>query len=239
MPDLDHDLRQRLAAAAAEMCDQSLTTGLDAGDISVYVRDAELIYALPQPCDRLRIRSWRDIRPEDVAIIEPNGQLVDGSFTSPTVEIPMHLRIYEARPEVSAIVHSHGEWSQVFAAIGRDIPTSTIDTFVHCGFGPIRCGRFGLVASEELAINMVEALGSTGLAALMACHGAVSLGVDLDQAMLVARTVERAARQALFAFQIGTPEQLTMAHVMADEQLAARVASGEVRLNTQTLQVLA
>ena len=239
MPEFDHELRKVIAAAATEMVNQSLTTGLDAGDISVYVRDAGLIYALPQPCDRLRIRSWSDIRPEDVAVIDPAGQVVGGSFTQPTVEIPMHLRIYEARPEVSAIVHSHGEWSQVFAATGRDIPTSTIDTFVHCGFGPIRCGRFGMVASEHLAANMVEALGPTARAALMACHGAVSVGLDLDEAMLVARTVERAARQALFAYQIGEPEQLTLAHVIADEGLAARVAAGEVRLNTQTLQVLA
>jgi ribulose-5-phosphate 4-epimerase/fuculose-1-phosphate aldolase len=77
------------------------------------------------------------------------------------------------------------------------------------------------------------------MAALMACHGAVSLGLDLDEAMLVAKTVERAARQALFAFQIGEPQQLTLANVIDDEALAARVAAGEVRLNTQTLQVLA
>lgn len=239
MPGIDQDLKRRLAEAAAEMVEQSLTTGLDAGDISVYVRDEGLIYALPQPCDRLRIRSWKDIRPEDVAVIDPAGQVVEGSHTQPTVEIPMHLRIYEARPEVCALVHSHGEWSQVFAATGRDIPTCTIDTFAHCGFGPIRCGKFGLVGSEELAVNMVEALGSTGMAALMACHGAASLGSDLDEAMHVARTVERAARQAIFAYQIGEPQQLTLAHVIADEELAARVARGEVRLNTQTLQILA
>jgi ribulose-5-phosphate 4-epimerase/fuculose-1-phosphate aldolase len=239
MPVIDQDLKRRLAESAAEMVDQSLTTGLDAGDISVYVRDEGLIYALPRPCERLRIRSWKDIRPEDVAVIDPAGEVVEGSNTDPTVEIPMHLRIYEARPDISAVVHSHGEWSQVFATTGRDIPTSTIDTFVHCGFGPIRWGRFGLVGSEELAVNMVEALGKTGMAALMACHGAVSLGADLDEAMQVAKTVERAARQALFAYQIGEPQQLTLAHVIADEELAARVASGEVRLHTQTLQVLA
>jgi L-ribulose-5-phosphate 4-epimerase len=239
MGKFDEALRARVAAAGTEMCDFGLTTGLDAGDVSVYDRKAGLIYALPCPSDQLRIRSWRDVRPEDVAVVDPTGKVVEGSFQIPTVEIPMHVLIYDARPDVSAIVHSHGEWSQVFAAVGKDIPTCTIDTFVHCGFNSVRCGGFGMVASMDLAKNMVEALGKASKAALMANHGAVALGADLEEAMVVAKTVERAARQAIFAYQIGEPHQLTIDSVVDDPELAAKVLAGEVRLHTQTLQVLA
>jgi L-fuculose-phosphate aldolase len=236
MAKFNHEIRRRIAEAATEMCKKSLTTGLDAGDISVFDRDAGIIYALPRPCEDLPIRSWTDIRPEDVAVLSPDGKLMEGSTQRPTVEIPMHLRLYEARLDANAIVHSHGEWSQVFAAVGRDIPTSTIDTYSHLGFSPVRCGRFGMVASEELAVNMVEVIGKTAKAALMACHGAVCLGSDLDESMWVACVVERAARQALFAYQIGQPKQLGVEQVIADEALAARVETGEVHLRTETLQ---
>lgn len=239
MTSLNYELRRRIAEAATQMCEQSLTTGLDAGDISVFDRDAGLIYALPRPCAQLPIRSWRDIRPEDVAVITPDGKVVQDSYQTPTVEIPMHLRLYEARPDTNAIVHSHGEWSQVFAAAGKDIPTATIDTYTHCGFAPIRCGKFGMVGSEELAVAMVEAVGVSAKAALMECHGAVALGYDLENSMLVARVIERAARQALFAYLIGGPQQLGLDHVISDRDLATRITSGEARLHTEDLQRMA
>jgi L-fuculose-phosphate aldolase len=234
--EFQYEIRRRMAEAANEMVAQSLTTGLDAGDISVFDRENGLIYALPRPCAQLPIRSWREIRLEDVAVIFPDGKLVEGSYQTPTVEIPMHLRLYEARADVNAIVHSHGEWSQVFAAAGKDIPTATIDTYSHCGFSPIRCGKFGMVGSEELAVAMVEAVGVSAKAALMECHGAVALGYDLDNAMLVARTIERAARQALFAYLIGGPQQLGYSHVISDDSLARKIEAGEVHLVTEDLQ---
>lgn len=239
MTKFNEEIRRRIAEAATDMVRHRLTTGLDAGDISVFDRDAGLIYALPRPCEELPIRSWTDIRPEDVAVIDPSGKLIEGSAQHPTVEIPMHLRIYEGRSDANAIVHSHGEWSQIFAAVGKDIPTSTIDTYTHVGFSNIPCGKFGMVASEELAVNMVEALGKRAKAALMACHGAVSLGCDLEETMWVAQVVERAARQALFASQIGVPRQMEISQVIGDEELAAQVEAGEVHLPTRMMQRMA
>jgi L-fuculose-phosphate aldolase len=219
------------------MCDLNLTTGLDSGDASVFDRQAGLIYALPAPSERLPIRSWRDVRPEDVAVITAEGEIVEGSLTEPTVEIPMHLSIYRARPEINAIIHSHAEDSQVFAALEEAIPTCTIDSYTRVGFGPIECGKFGTVASEELGRNMVNALGETGKAALMARHGAVALGTDLADALFTATVIEKAARQAMRILSCGRiPEQLTLFHIFEDA-VANDILAGRVRLDTQTVTV--
>jgi L-fuculose-phosphate aldolase len=231
------EYRVAVVDGAWRMVDLGLTTGLDSGDITVFDRENGLIYALPSPSARLPIRTWKDVRYEDIAIVDEHGNLQPESMTDPTVELPMHLSIYRARPEVNAIVHTHAEDSQVFAAAERDIPTATIDSYTRAGFGPIRCGKFGIVASVELGDNMVTALGAQSKAALMSRHGAVALGVDLADALFTATVIEKAARQAMKVIALGhKPEQLTLYHIL-DREMAGDIEAGRVHLNTQTVTV--
>lgn len=237
MSEIRQDLRVAVANAAWRMCDLNLTTGLDSGDASFFDRAAGMVYALPGPSDRLPIRTWRDVRPEDVSVVDLAGITVEGSMTEPTVELPMHMSIYRARPDVNAIIHSHAEDSQVFAAQEKSIPTATIDSYTRAGFGPIACGKFGVVASEELGSNMVAALGDVRRAALMARHGAVAVGEDLEDALFTATVIEKAARQAMKIISTGgVPEQLTLFHIF-DEQTAKDIEEGRVVLHTQTVSV--
>jgi L-fuculose-phosphate aldolase len=149
----------------------------------------------------------------------------------------MHLSIYRARPEVNAVVHSHAEDSQVFAALEEDIPTATIDSYTRAGFGPIVCGEFGIVASDQLGENMVAALGEKRKAALMARHGAVAVGSDLEDALFTAPVIEKAARQAMkILAQAKLPEQLTLRHIF-DEKVARDIEEGRLILDTQTVTV--
>lgn len=229
--------RTAVAEAGWRMVELGLTTGLDSGDASYFDRKSGIIYALPAPSDRLPIRSWLDVRPEDVAMVTPQGETLSESLTEATVELPMHLSLYAARDDVNAIVHSHAEDSQVFAAAEMDIPTCTIDSYTRSGFGPIRCGAFGIVASTELGENMVQALGTQSKTALMARHGAVAVGTDLPDALFTATVIEKAARQAMKIMSIGaTPDQLSLRAIF-DETLALDIEEGRVHLDTQTVTV--
>ncbi|MFN6555098.1 class II aldolase/adducin family protein [Mycolicibacterium septicum] len=232
-----HDYKVAVADGGWRMVDLGLTTGLDSGDITLFDRENGVVYALPAPSDRLPIRSWKDVRPEDVAVVDPDGNTLPESLTEPTVELPMHLAIYAARPDANAIVHTHAEDSQVFAAAEKDIPTATIDSYTRVGFGPIRCGKFGVVASKELGDNMVAVLADGSKAALMARHGAVALGPDLADALFTATVIEKAARQAMKVAALGvTPEQLSLYHIF-DQDLARDIEEGRVHLDTQTVTI--
>lgn len=232
-----HDYKVAVADGGWRMVDLGLTTGLDSGDITFFDRESDVVYALPAPSDRLPIRSWKDVRPEDVAVVDPDGNTLPESLTEPTVELPMHLAIYAARSDVNAIVHTHAEDSQVFAAAEKDIPTATIDSYTRVGFGPIRCGKFGVVASKELGDNMVAVLADGSKAALMARHGAVALGPDLADALFTATVIEKAARQAMKVASLGvTPEQLSLYHIF-DHDLARDIEEGRVHLDTQTVTI--
>lgn len=214
------DLVDEVVASARRLWELGLTPGGDGGDTSLRDPEPAMIYILPQPAPERALANWSEIRPEEIAVVDETGAPVVAGGPRPTVEIETHLRIYEARPEVRAIVHSHGEWSQIFSILRRDIPTFTSETFFVGGMGPIRCAPTGGVATPECAAEAVVALGKRARAALLPSHGAVCVGRNFDEAFHAAVMTERAARQAVRVRMLGGAEQMTMGDLMGAERLA-------------------
>jgi len=197
--------RDIVARSAHAMCDKGLTWGKDAGDSSVRDPATGLIYILPKPSERLPIPSWEVITAEHIAVVDIDGKIIGSNDLEPTVELLTHLRIYQNRPEVNAVVHSHGRWSRVYAGLRQPIPALMIDSFLYTGATPIRCTVFGQIGSDEVAMSAVECMGERGKAALLAAHGAVCVGASMDEAMDVAEITEDMARIAIFSSMAGTP----------------------------------
>jgi ribulose-5-phosphate 4-epimerase/fuculose-1-phosphate aldolase len=223
------DLKEAIAASASQMCDNGLTWGTDAGDSSLRDEQTGLIYILPKPSAERPIRSWRDVGAGDVAVVNLDGEIVGDASIEPTVELLTHLRIYQHRPEVDGIVHSHGNWSRVFAAVRQPVPPLMIDSFLYTGATQIECSIFGEIGSDEVAMSAVGCLGTFGKAALLANHGAVCVGTSIDDAMGVAVITEDMARIALLALNAGTPQVLALSDFLRpDEQRAQLLARYEL-----------
>jgi ribulose-5-phosphate 4-epimerase/fuculose-1-phosphate aldolase len=220
-----------VADSATEFWNRKLTPGGDAGDTSLFDREGGLIYILPRPSRDRPIGNWSEVGPDYVAVVDADGSVVSDNGVEPTVELQTHLKVYRARPEVNAIVHSHGEWSQIFSILRWDIPTFTSETFLVGGMGPIRCAPHGGVATEEVAIEAVKALGTRAKAALLPSHGAVCVGSTFAEAFHAAEMVERAARQATVIRLLGGAAQMTLADLISPARLAelekAAAARGE------------
>lgn len=210
-------LVEEVARSAHIFWEKKLTPGMDSGDTSLRDPETGLIYILPQPSARQPIRGWNTITGADVAVIDQHGNVVGPTENLPTVEAPMHLAIYAARPDVNAIVHSHGIWSQIFAAVRQNIPCLTIDAY-HFLLGEVKCAEFGRVGSETLARNVVEALGDRR-AVLMAGHGAACVGPDFYEAFLAAEVLETTAKQALFAKLIGKIVPVTLGDILPEDMV--------------------
>jgi ribulose-5-phosphate 4-epimerase/fuculose-1-phosphate aldolase len=223
------DLREAIAASANDMCDNGLTWGSDAGDSSLRDEHTGLIYILPKPSAHRPILSWRDVQPSDVAVVDIDGNNVGDDDIEPTVELLTHLRICQHRPEVNGIVHSHGNWSRVFAAVRAPVPPLMIDSYLYTGATQVECSIFGEIGSDEVAMSAVGCLGVRGKAALLANHGAVCVGTSIADAMEVAVVTEDMARIALLASSLGTPQALTLADfAMPDEQREQLLARYEL-----------
>lgn len=147
--------------------------------------------------------------------------LEDGSAPAgsrPSSEAALHRAVY-AGTDAGAIVHTHSHFATVLSTLVDELPP--IHYAIHAFGGPVRVARYETFGTTALADAVVEALEQrTG--ALMANHGAVVYGRDVDHAVTLAITLEWLASIYYHARAAGTPHVLGVADLNAvREQLRA------------------
>lgn len=154
-------LRKEIVATLRRMETAGLVRGTE-GNVSA--RAGELVAVSPTSVP------YATLRPEDVSLVTAAGELVEGR--EPTVELPLHLAVLAARPDVAAIVHTHSP-----CATARP-PAPVAD---------------GVSGTYELGAAVVAAAAG-GHAVVMRGHGPVCFGADLAEALERALALEEAAR---------------------------------------------
>mgnify|MGYP004443534231 FL=1 len=136
-----------------------------------------------------------------VVLSDMEGKVLEGGI--PSSELPMHLSIYKAYPEVQAIVHTHSPHSSALAALRINLPPIMDDQVSILG-GEVRCAKYAMSGSEKLGEHTVEALKDRN-ACLWANHGAVCVGRSMDEAFMCAEILEKTAQIYLLAKPLGEP----------------------------------
>jgi L-ribulose-5-phosphate 4-epimerase len=148
---------------------------------------------------------YEDLKPEHLVAVDLNGKIVEGTL-KPSSDTASHLYIYRHRPDVNGVVHTHSPYATAFAAVGKPIPvylTAIADEFG----GPIPCGNFALIGSEEIGKVVVESIGSS-VAVLLKNHGVFTIGKTVEAAVKAAVMTEDIARTVWLALQIGQLEEI-------------------------------
>ena len=199
------ELRESLIDACQRMNLLGINQG-SSGNISVRCGEQMLISPSAIPYDQLEPRMIASMP------IEGAYGAWQGSHR-PSTEWRFHLDIMRARPEVSAIVHSHPTFATVLAIAHRDIEACH---YMIAAFGGdnIRCAPYAVFGSEELSALAVDALRDR-MGCLLANHGMVVLGETLDKAMWRAVELETIARQYYYALLLGSPNILSAADIDA------------------------
>lgn len=130
---------------------------------------------------------------------------------APSSEWRFHRDLYRARPEVAAIVHTHGPFATTLACLGRGIPAFHYMVAV-AGGADIRCAPYATFGTQALSDHAVAALADRR-ACLLAHHGMIAVHGDLDSALALAVQVETLAETYWRALQIGTPALLSDAEM--------------------------
>jgi L-fuculose-phosphate aldolase len=190
---------QQTRVAIAEACRSLARSGLvigSAGNVSARVSD-DLIAVTPTGA---RLAT---LVPEKVAIVDLDGTLVDGPLL-PTSELPLHLAVY-AHSDAGAVVHTHPPMATAIACVADELPCVHY-TLLTLG-GNVRVAPYATFGTPELAASVVEALDGRR-AALMASHGAVTYGADLESAIDATELLEWACGVYVHASACGTPRLL-------------------------------
>jgi L-fuculose-phosphate aldolase len=148
------------------------------------------------------------MRASDLVIVDMDGRKLRGR-REVTSEIGMHLLIYHMRPDVRAIVHAHPRTATGFAAAGLALNQPLVCEVV-IGLGQIPLAPYGTPGTPELA-KTLEPLVPQFDAILMANHGVVTYGSDLQSAYMKMETVEHFAQIALVTHVLGQQQLIDSA----------------------------
>ena len=145
---------------------------------------------------------FEEIDASRIVLVSPAGDVLAG--TGPRhIEYPIHTEVMAARPDASAVVHTHSAAACQFAALG--VPLLPLD---HAGslFCYPEIPRFGvtggLIKNRSLGEALAAALGDA-IAILLPQHGIVTAGPDLPAAVMTAVLLDRACRTQLDAMAAG------------------------------------
>ena len=207
--------RERVAAACRRLAEGGLVRGT-AGNVSVRVGDAVAITPTGAPLDT--------VDAAEVTVIDLDGRVLAGDL-APTSELALHLGVY-ARYGAGAVVHTHAPVSTAISCVLDELPCVHYE-MVRLG-GPVRVAPYETFGTPELADAAVEALeGRT--AALLANHGTIALGADLDAALDATELLEWCSTVYWRAASIGTPRVLDEAARQAVVDVATARNYGSTR----------
>lgn len=131
----------------------------------------------------------------------------------PSSEWRLHRDLYASRGDAGAIVHAHAPFSTTLACLPR-IHVEGIPAFHYmiavAGGDDIRCAPYATFGTKALSDHARAALEGRR-ACLLAQHGTVALGADLEAALELAAEVENLARTYWLALQLGEPVRLDAA----------------------------
>jgi L-fuculose-phosphate aldolase len=202
------DLKAAVLATARAMNAEHLNRGA-AGNVSVRHGDGFLVTPTGMAYDACA--------PDDVVFVGLNGKPTGPR--KPSSEWRFHRDIYAARPEAGAIVHAHAPFAVSLACMGCAIPPFH---YMVARFGgtDVRCAAYATFGSQALSDAVLAALHDR-CACLMAHHGMVVFGRDLNHALALAVELEALCEQYWRVLQIGGP-RLLAADEMARVLLAFR-----------------
>jgi L-fuculose-phosphate aldolase len=197
----------RLRAAIVEKARWMNAIGLNqgtSGNLSARCGDTMLITPTAVP--------YEEMTPAMIAAMPLDGEY--GAWRGPlpiSTEWRFHLDLMRTRPEIGAVVHTHSTFATVLAIARRTIPACHYMVAVFGGTD-IRCADYATFGTKALSENALKAMeGRFGC--LLANHGMIAAGADLDRAMWLAVELETIAKQYYHSLLIGGPVILSDAAI--------------------------
>ena len=199
-------LREQICTLAKSLYDRGLTHG-STGNISARTPDGGLLVT---PTGT----SFGRLDPARLSRFAPDGQLIGGD--TPTKEMPLHTAFYETRKNVGAVVHLHACHSVALSMmpdVDADCFLPPMTPYAMMKLGRVKLLPFFLPGDPAMGAA-VRGLAGKRSAVMLANHGPVVAGADVEAACDAVEELENAARLALITRGLN-PRMLTEAEQRA------------------------
>ncbi len=196
--------RAHTARLLVDVCKRVAARGFVAatdGNLSVRLSSGHIL-ATPTMLPKSRVTT------RDLVELMPDGRVVGGR-RGVSSEIGMHLFIYRRRPDAGAVVHCHPVYATAFAAARLPL-NARVFPEVELGLGEVPLAPYATPSTDEVAAS-ISGLIENHDAVLLANHGVVTCGSDLESAYEAMEKVEQIAQILWLARSLGGPVELNAA----------------------------
>ena len=224
MESKEWDLRKDLCEVSRRLYLAGFMAGSD-GNVSTILNDDEILITP----SRL---SKGFMEPHQMSKINRKGEQI-GSGLSPSTEAPMHLAVYEERPDVCSVVHCHTPILVAFTVVGQELPSKVLPEIETIFGGEIPLAPYATPGCPEIADSIRAPIRSkTATVVLLDHHGLIAVGQDVYQAGMKAEHAEAAARIIFYARQLGKEKYLPTESLEKLKEIRQKVKGLESQIYT-------
>ena len=175
---------------------------LRSGNISVRVKEKGIngFYITPSGM------KYSSLKIKDIVFVSLKG-IFDKKKGKPSSEWRFHQDIYVNKKNAKAIVHAHSTCATAVSSHQKNIPAFHYMVAV-AGGEDLKCTKYATFGTKQLSKNIIKALKNRS-ACLIANHGQVVFGENLEKAFELAQEIENICHQYINALRIGIPKTLS------------------------------
>jgi L-fuculose-phosphate aldolase len=191
-------LRKEICEICSKMYEKGFICATE-GNVSVRLDGDEILITPSGICKG-------EISPEELIVINGHGQKLSG-WGNPSSETAMHLKVYEMRPEIQAVVHAHPPTAIAFTLAGITLAGCIIPEVVLT-MGSIPTVPYATPGTGEAAIVIEKHIHDFD-ALLLDRHGSITVGSSVKKAYYHLERLEHAAQVTWMAKQLGNLQSLS------------------------------
>ena len=166
-----------------------LDIGLNVGsEGNISIRENQKVYITPSGID------IKDLKEEQISIVNLDG--IKSSRTKPSSEVDLHLMLYKNREDIGSVVHCHSDWASTLSCLRKDILQFHY-MVAEFGGNDIKCAEYATFGTQKLAKNVLKEIKKRK-GCLMANHGQICVGKNLEEASHLSIALEKLSKQYFF-----------------------------------------
>jgi len=192
----EYQLRQEMIRVTRIVANQGLIRSSD-GNLSVRLADTRFLMT---PSGLYKM----SMEPDDPIVVNQEGEVLIGKQgLKPTSEINMHLEAFRQRPDINAVLHAHPPYATALTIAGLPFPTDYLPE-VLVALGDVPVAQYGTPGTLALVESIREHIKDHN-AVILSHHGSITVGNNLEEALVALERLEHAAYTYYLAHNLSTP----------------------------------
>lgn len=221
-----HAFRQQVIDYSRKLADEGFLKGTG-GNVSVRITGENALAITPSNQD------YFSITPDDVCVYSLDGTKIQGEM-KPSIEMGFHSAVYQARPDVGCVMHTHQDFASAIALINKPIP-ALFDEQVRFLGRSVEVIPYAPSGTGMLVRQVRKNVQNHHNAYILKNHGVLCLGPTPERAFHNVLLLEKAALSYLLALY--TEEKISRIPLPIREIAFAKLRSEQKKIAQQLAQI--